>query len=368
MTVAPRRALDVSMGVAAAYAGRLLADVGWDVVKVEPPEGDWLRRQPSRWGGAVGAAFEVINARKRSAVVAGENLEALVREADVVLGDFRPVALRALGVDEAAFERWTPRHAVVSVSPFGLTGPKSHWAASELTLQAASGMMFLTGEADQPPQQLPPYQAELTGGVAAAVVALASLRCKGPEPVRADVSIQEAMAPQAHRAVGAYVYYGEVTRREQRIKAGLRMVPASDGFVYCAPGAVGSMRMDGIAVLLDEPQLAEERFQTAEGRMQHWDEFVALFVPPFRTRTAQEWFEAAEAMHMTFALVQTIDDLFACPHLEDRGFLDQSQGRRGAIVQPLRAFGGSLPATAPAPAPETPGQHSMGVLAEWLER
>ena len=91
--------------------------------------------------------------------------------------------------------------------------------------------------------------------------------------------------------------------------------------MYCAPGAVAAMRMDGIAELLSEPRLAAERFQTAEGRMQNWDEFVALFVPPFRARTAQEWFERAEAMHMTFALVQTIDDLFVCPQLGARGLL-----------------------------------------------
>ena len=107
-----------------------------------------------------------------------------------------------------------------------------------------------------------------------------------------------------------YVYNGAVARREARVKGGLRMVPASDRFVYCAPGAVSSMRMDGVAQLLDEPRLAEERFQTAEGRMENYDEFVSLFVPPFKRKTAQEWFEGAEAMHMTFALVQTVDDLF----------------------------------------------------------
>lgn len=354
------------MGVSAGYAARLLADLGWDVVKVEPPQGDWLRRQPSRWGGATGAAFEVINARKRSVVALDGDVEALASVADVVVGDFRPIALRALGVDESAYEAWAPRCAVVSVSPFGLTGPKSTWAASELTLLAASGLMFLTGEADEPPQQLAPYQAELTGGVAAAAVALAAVRQRGPQPVRADLSIQEAMAAHTFQAVGPYVYQGEVARREQRIKAGFRMVPTRDGYVYCAPGAVASMRMDGIARLLDEPRLADERFQTAEGRMQNWEEFFDLFVPPFRERTAAEWFEAAESMHMTFALVQTIDDLFACPQLEARSFLHHADDLPGSVVQPIRAFGGSLPRMALTPAPAVPGQDTTQVCAEWL--
>jgi crotonobetainyl-CoA:carnitine CoA-transferase CaiB-like acyl-CoA transferase len=125
--------------------------------------------------------------------------------------------------------------------------------------------------------------------------------------------------------------------------------------------------MDGIAVLLDEPRLAEERFQTAEGRMAHYEEFVELFVPPFQSRTAQEWFERAEAMHMTFALVQTVEDLFGCPHLAAREFWRPAQAGSVPIQivgRPFRSVGGPEPASRPAPA--TPGSDTREVLAEWL--
>ena len=72
-------------------------------------------------------------------------------------------------------------------------------------------------------------------------------------------------------------------------------------------------------------------------------------------------------MHMTFALVQTLDDLFACPQLDARGFLHR-RAHQGGLVQPLRAFLGSLPPTEPTPAPATPGQDSEQVLSEWLQR
>lgn len=362
-----RRALDVTPGVASAYATRLLSDLGWDVVKVEPSEGDPMRRQPSRWGGGEGAAFEALNAGKRSVVVDSAALGALVEAADVVIGDLRRPVLNAKGLAANAYAQWRPRRSVVSVSPFGLVGPKSEWPATELTIQAASGLMFLTGEADQPPQQLAPYQGELTGGVVAASAALATVCApRQPDPLRVDLSIHEAMTTHTFQATGPYAYYGEVARREQRIKAGLRMVPTSDGYVYCAPGAVNSMRMDGIAELLGEPRLAEERFQTAEGRMQHWDEFFGLFVPPFRTKTAHEWFEAAEAMHMTFALVQTVDDLFACPHLEARDFLHELQTAGGTIRTPLLPYRTtSSEPPAPRPAPAAPGTDTESVLIEW---
>jgi len=364
------RALDVATGVGAGYASRLLAETGWDVVKAEPPGGDPLRHTPSRWGGGEGGAFIFANLGKRSVTIDMPTLHQLATAADVVIGDFSPAGLAAMGLPANAFESLSPRQAITSVTPFGLTGPKSTWAATDLIVQAASGLMFLTGEFDQSPMQMPPYQGAIMGGVAAAAATLLGVRTarRTGEVQRIDCSLVEALTIQTAAQVSDYVYDGAVARREARIKAGLRMVPASDRFVYCAPGAVATMRMDGVAQLLDEPRLAEERFQTAEGRMQHYDEFVELFVPPFRRKTAQEWFEGAEALHLTFALVQTIDDLFACPQLEARELLRETTGPGGEVVRipgrPYRSVGGPVPASLPAPA--VPGVHTGEVLGEWL--
>lgn len=364
------RALDVSTGVGAAYAARLLADVGWDVVKVEPAGGDPWRHRESRWGGGAGGAFTFANAGKRSVTVPTERLVSLAAAADVVIGDFSETGIRDAALPETIRSELRPRASVVSVTPFGLTGPRTGWASSELVVQAASGLMFLTGEWDQPPMQLPPYQGELNGGIAGATATLAAVRMHHADGEQhdADVSMVEALAVHGYGQISSYVYRGEVPRREQRIKAGLRMVPAQDRFVYCAPGAVSSMRMDGIAELIGEPRLADQRFQTAEGRMNHYDEFVELFVPPFQQRTAQEWFEAAEQMHMTFALVQALDDLFVCPHLEARGFLRTVEAPDGTAVQipgrPFRLEGG--PPEAELGLPRTPGMHTNAVIAEWL--
>lgn len=364
------RALDVATGVGAGYASRLLAETGWDIVKVEPPGGDPLRREPSRWGGAEGAAFIFANAGKRSVTVDESTLRALAREADVVIGDFSPAGIAAMELPADAYMTLTPKRAVTSVTAFGLTGRRANWASTDLIVQAASGLMFLTGEFDQPPMQLPPYQGALTGGIAAASATLLAVRSSRRDGTlhRRDISMVEALAVNTAAQVSDYVYNGAVARREARVKGGLRMVPASDRFVYCAPGAVASMRMEGIAQLLDEPRLAEERFQTAEGRMDNYEEFVSLFVPPFRRKTAQEWFEGAEALHLTFALVQTIEDLFGCPQLQARELLRTTQTPDGQRVRmpgrPYRIVGGPEPTTRPAPA--VPGQHTSEVLAEWL--
>ena len=230
--------------------------------------------------------------------------------------------------------------------------------------------MFLTGEADQPPMQLPPYAAAITGALAGAAAALAASRsaARDGRVRRVDVSMMEALATHTYGQTTNYVYTGEVARREQSVKHALRMVPASDRFVYCAPGAVANVDMRGVAVLLDEPRLTEDKFQTAEGRMQNYQEYLDLFVPPFQRKTAQEWFEEAERLHLTFSLVQTIDDLFSCPQIASRESLRQVTAPDGRSVQmpgrPFHLEGG--PPEASRPWPARPGEHTEEVLGEWL--
>jgi formyl-CoA transferase len=367
------RALDVSAGAGAAYAAKLLAEAGWDVVKAETSGGDPLRREESRWGGGTGGAFAFVNYGKRGVVAAGRDvLLALAAAADVVIGDFSEQGSAGAPVTPPDYEALEPRLAVTSVSAFGLRGPKASWAASDMVVQAASGLMFLTGEWDQPPMQLPPYAAALAGGIAGAAATMAAVRAcrRDGEGRRVDVSMMEALAAHTYTPATRYVYRGQMMRREQRIKQALRMVPAADRFVYCAPGAVATVDMKGIAKLLEVPALAEDRFQTAQGRMANWEEFLELFVPPFAQKTAQQWFEEAEALDLTFALVQTVDDLFACPQLAAREFFREAPAPEGGAVRlpgrPFRLEGG--PAAAGRPAPAFPGEHTAEVLKEWLGR
>jgi crotonobetainyl-CoA:carnitine CoA-transferase CaiB-like acyl-CoA transferase len=366
------RALDLSTGVGAAYPAKLLCEVGWDVVKVEPAKGDPLRRLHSRWGEGNGGIFAYVNQGKRSVQVSADSLASLAQQSDVVIGDFSRQGLLDSGLTSDLFEQLAPRQVICSVSAFGLHGPRSHWASSDLIIQAASGMLFITGEAEQAPMQLPPFAAAMTGGLVAASAIMAALRSHRLEgtarqPRILDLAIVEAMVSLAHGQVSRYLYKGEVARREQRIKQALRMVPAADGYIYCAPGAVGNLAMDGIARLLEEPRLAEERFQSAEGRMQNWDEYLQLLVPPFAEKTAAEWFAKAEQLHLTFALVQTVDELLQCPQLNNRSFFRSVPGPGGnATPIPGRPFVTDAIGPAVRAAPQQPGQHTEEVLREWL--
>ena len=304
-----KRVLELPASVGVAYTGKLLADLGWEVLRVErtdAPDEPILYR----WGPGCGGAEIFLNQGKQSVIVEDESeLAALAAEADVVLGGLEVWGLEAT-------------HVTACVTGFGRDWEQP-W--SDLTLQAASGLMSLTGEYDQAPQQLPPFAAQLTGalGVCSAILASVLEAQRDGLRRRLDLALVDVMSGFIQLQATRYAATGEVARREGRVKHALRMTPALDGFLYCAPGAVMNVDMRGVAELLNEPRLAEARFQTAEGRMQHWDEYVELMVTPFQAQPAAVWFEKAAALRLTFALVQTVDDLLTCPQLTARGLLHQ---------------------------------------------
>ncbi|MCZ6889264.1 MAG: CoA transferase [Gammaproteobacteria bacterium] len=319
-----RRVLEIAGSVAVSYAAKQFADLGWDVVRLEGRSGDlgFAHDAPPhddstveyRWGETRGGGYAYLNHGKTIAdLKAPADLASLASEYDIVIGDARAYTLPAGRV-------------AASITGFGLRykGHEGHKRpCTDLDLQAASGFMSLTGEYDQAPQQLPPYAAELTGGLGCASAILAA--CMAAEQDKQcrqlDLSVVDVLGGFVQTQIGRYAATGEVAGREGRVKHALRMVPTADGYLYCAPGAVMNVDMTGVAKLVGEPQLAEPRFQTARGRMEHWDEYVALMVAGFAAKPAREWFELAESMHLTFALVQTVDDMLECEQLAARGAL-----------------------------------------------
>ena len=348
----------------------MCAGLGWDVVKVELPDGDALRLQQSRWSGGAGGAFAFVNAGKRFVRADGAALRALAAASDVVLGDLRDRALAVLGVGG---DDLLPRAVRACVSPFGRVGAAAHWQATDLTLQAASGFMFLTGEHDEAPQQLPPYAAELAAGVTIAAAVYGALAAARDGHCRhLDLATVETLTAFTQAQLGRYVATGEIARREGAVKQALRMAPCADGFVYCAPGAVATAGMEGMVTLLGEPRLADARFATAAGRMDNFAEYSDLLFAAFSQRPAQDWCERAAALHLTFALVQTIDALFTCPQLLSRGYFAPRPSGGGTIdfpALPFRIGDGRAPTAAGAPlrAPRAPGADTTSVVREWLD-
>ena len=340
-----KRVLELPGSIASAYAARLFADQGWDVVTLEPQAGTVLRGQQSRWGGGTGGAHLFVNRGKRVIQADRSALLAFAAASDVVIGDLREEALAALGVARCDLR---PISVCASVSPFGAVGLQADWQATELTMQAASGFMFITGEHDEVPQQMPPYAAEMVAGITSAAAIFAALIAADVSGLRQhlDLAVVEALTAFVQSQHGRYVATGEISRREGAVKHALRMAPALDGFVYCAPGAVATSNMDGLVKLLGDRRLADPRFVTAEGRMDHFAEYRALLREGFAQRSAQDWFERAGELHLTFALVQNVDALLACPQLRARRYFTTAQSHGVEISMPGLPFRMTSPPSA----------------------
>ena len=198
------RVVETGDFISAAYAGKLLADLGADVIKVEPPEGDSARRH-GPFAGDVSdpeksGLFLFLNTNKRSVALdleseAGrERLRTLAREADIVVHNHRASDLRRWGLTYEDLSADHPELVMSAITPFGHGTPRADWEGTALTATAASGLPNYIGDADRAPLWLPFSAADFQGGVHGAAAALLAHRerrtgcrqrpgrCGGPRP------------------------------------------------------------------------------------------------------------------------------------------------------------------------------------------
>lgn len=266
MSVAPLQGLRVAAiasGVAAAYAARLLGTMGAEVTLVEPPEGTPLRREPPFLDGGVSALFAYLAAGASSRVLdpADPAFGALLSESDIFIDD-TPVAERAaLGLDEAAIAARHPQLLHVSVLPFGAHGPKAGWKAEEINVQHASGEGNLLPNGlsvelfpDRAPVKIHGHFAEMQGGIAAALGALAALW------VRPELGGQfiDIASQDATLAVGAFAIQrlgdGSIEHRVERSFRYGGVVPCADGHVELL--TLEQRQWHGLVELLGKPDWA----------------------------------------------------------------------------------------------------------------
>ena len=245
--LSPYRVLDLCSG-GSAICGQALGDLGADVILVEPPGGNNSRRAGPFLGGQPHSdrslSFWAVNRNKRSVTVdirqaAGRDVFGrLVAGADFILESFAPGYLTSLGLGYEALAAVNPRTILVSMTPFGQTGPKAGWAASDLTIMAASGVLSQQGDDDRAPVRLSMPQAMFHAGAEAGCGALIAhfARLKDGIGQHVEVSAQEA-AMIATQSMVLNSGWGEdlITRTSGGLKLGpinLRFVqPSKDGHV-----------------------------------------------------------------------------------------------------------------------------------------
>jgi benzylsuccinate CoA-transferase BbsE subunit len=234
----------------AELAGRMLADLGAGVLKIEPPEGVRSRRIPpfdEQAGGRKASLYWAsVGAGKLSAVLDlsleadRECLRRLANVADVLIESFDPGTLDAMGLGHDDLRRTNPSLVYLSVTPYGQRGPKANWPATELTLEAAGGRLALQGDTDRPPIPIGYPQAAFHAGAQAAadVVIALNERALSGLGQHLDASMQEAVLLTLMNYAGFPALtggdppgLGDDRGRDQRRPGGLGMVECADGYV-----------------------------------------------------------------------------------------------------------------------------------------
>ena len=368
----PYRVLDLS-GPEAVFCGKLLADYGADVVRVEPPGGDPSRSKGPFAGDEPGAErslyFLFYNTNKRSVTLAlssrrGKELfRRLASGADVVLESSAPGYMDSLGLGYEALRADNPGLVMASVTPFGQTGPWRDYQSTDLIALAASGFMQITGEPDGPPMRQGNDQSHFPGAQYAAAAILAALYHRdlaGGAGQYIDVSLQEALITyytDAHPAL-AWMRLGQnVTRvgATSNLVIPLGAYPSADGWI--SAGIITPREWDTLAEWIYEVTGNGEVLNDAyrggnQDRAPHNDIITALVVD-FTTRfTSEELFHEGQRRNLVFIPVNTVSDLLADPQLEESNFwFGLEHPSTGSLQYPLGVFdsGEVSPATEPAP-------------------
>jgi crotonobetainyl-CoA:carnitine CoA-transferase CaiB-like acyl-CoA transferase len=387
-----------------AYCGKLLAELGADVIKVEPPSGDparrlgpFLRDDP---GLENSLFFLFMNTGKRSMTLdlektAGrEILHKLAEGADILVEDVAGERLLALGLRYETLRARNPRLIVTSMTPFGRSGPYRDFVASDLTIMGMAGALFGYGFPDKPPNRLPGHQSTILAGIHGAVASLTALYARDRTDVgqHVDLSMQDAIATASLTEILTYDRSGRVTRR-----AGMRRLYPATGIYRCADGyaqwvcggvhwqaLIGWMEAEGMAEDLPQPEwretiwemitlrggraltgVDEETRAKALARYAHVEEVFTKFV---ESLTREQILDGALAYKVPVLPVLAVGEVAEDEGLRSRGFwadLPTGPGR-DPVRYPDAPFRLSLTPAASTRAAPLLGEHTKGILTSDL--
>lgn len=327
------------------YCGKLMADMGAEVILVEPPGSGNAQRgeAPFLYGHesdrACGIPFFYFNAGKRSITLdlhaedGARLFRDLAADADLVLEDGPPGALAARGLGLESLSAANARLCMTSITPFGQTGPYAHHEADDLTLLAQGGLLHMMGYADLPPTQAAGNQAYAMGCMFAAVGSMLALyEAQGSgQGQHVDVSIQECVVMALENAAQLFDLEQKVRGRhgmDQRY-AGSGVFPCQDGHVYVFAGGMAAARFWGNLVQwladegaagaqeLREPRWTEPGYENTDAAKQ---DFARIFGGFARNRAMADLYHAAQSRRIPLCPVNAPADVARSEQLLARGF------------------------------------------------
>ncbi len=349
------RVLDCSRVYAGPIASMLLGDLGAEIWKVEPPDGDETRGWgPPYWGDPAdrrSAYFASVNRNKRSLVVnlktdAGRAvLDRLAAHADLLLHNYQPSVAARLGLDEERLRALFPHLVVSTIGGFPGSGDAAERPAYDLVAQAVSGLMSVTGELDGGPMKVGVALLDLTAGLQAAIGALAGLlaRERGrPGPTRASVSLIEAGVASLTNVLGHHLATGEEPRRWGTGHPDIvpyQVFAARDGHLVVAVG--NDAQFGHLLAVLGIPE--DPRFATNADRLGLREELVPLLAARIAERGRDELVNALSAADVPAGPVNTVSQALAAMEAAHDGAWTQGAEGLRLAPDPIRINGERLP-------------------------
>ena len=361
------KVLDCTHVLAGAWCSLILADLGADVVKIEPLAGEPTRGRPdSRF-----RPFDFVNRNKRGIAIditseaGAEVVRELARGADIFVENYRPGVLDRAGLGWEALRKLNPRLIYASVSGFGHTGPYRDRGGLDLIAQAMSGIMSFTGEPGSArPVSAGVPLADVTAGIYAAVGVLAALnhRHLTGEGQHVEATLLESAMAHTVWEAGTALTTGQVARpngSRHRLAAPYEALKTRDGFLVIG---VNNQKLWGrLCGALEAPELeADPLFATPHQRLTNRDALQGRLEAILAGGETAAWVARITASGVPCGPVNDIAEALADPHLSARGFLAEVGGRRyprtpvGMSSTPVRVVRG----------PPGIGEHTREVLSE----
>lgn len=371
--------------MAGPVCGRMLADMGADVVKVEPPgEGDSSRAfapgaaQDARSGPAGGAAaFLMLNRNKRGMVVDWKAeggpavLRRMLAQCDVVIENFKPGVMERFGLGYPSLRQANPGLVYCQITGFGRTGPLADRRGFDLVAQGMTGLLSVTGEGPgRPPVKCGPPLTDITAGILGAMGVATALfaREKTGRGQRVDTSLYEAGIAQTFWQSAVALATGESPGplgSAHPLAAPYEALPTADGWITV--GGWNQVNWLRLLRAMDLPRLADDpRFATNADRMAHVDALREVLSQRLRTTSTSDWLRRFEKAAVPAGPVSTIWEMLRHPQTAAREMVvtvPQDEGTAKTLGMPVKLSASPGPAvTKGAPAL---GEHTAQVLADY---
>ena len=378
------RVLELGESPSVAFCGKLLADQGATVIKVESLNGDPLRYDSpflqTSSGELISSSFLSFNTNKFGITLditqpeAAKICKELVNTCDICIESFEPGYLANLGLDHESLMATNDTLIMLSITYYGQTGPYAHYRADELTSQAIGGFLYaVTGSADKPPMGTVLNQMEITTARNGVVAIMAAVLNRDAQGVGSyiDLSTAESVVATPSQLIHPRSYTGRNPKRggsDTNVMDGMHL-PTKDGEVTLTTAGTGGKPMEVWSEFLDEPRLLDQKFSNRSGRLEHWEELYNLVAPKLMNWENIPLMEATMAQGLVIGLVQSPLQVLQSPHLSERGYfvyIDDPELGNLAYPGPGFFIDGENIMTSDRVAPRL-GQHNDYIFTEVLK-